>query len=126
MLTLAQWCLQITLNTLEAEVHECPLVSLSDIRSKRPSLHRQFTVNSFSHSVIESITGRIPSVNIVDDGNDIVGKGKIRDTLTPVPEESNSSEADTQTSSQQTHKGMLFVYFNILHACTCMTCVFYK
>ena len=114
MLTLAQWCLQITLNTLEAEVHECPLVSLSDIRLKRPSLHRQFTVNSFTHSIMDSIVGGIPSVNIVDNGNEAVSKGKFRDPLTPVPEEPSSSQADVQTIPQSAHQGKyFFLYFNV-------------
>lgn len=59
VLTLTQWCLQITLNTMESEGHECSFLSNSP--KKKGVLQRQLTIDP---SILESLTGDIPTVNI--------------------------------------------------------------
>ena len=56
MLTLIQWCLQITLNTVESQGHECSF--LLGTPKKKPVLQHQPTIDS---SLLESL---VPSVSV--------------------------------------------------------------
>ncbi len=95
MLTLTMWCLQITINTLEADGHTCTFL-LSGEANKRPSLQRQLTIDTFTNSITESIA---------DDSSNpstpVISKTRSRDFLTPVLE-----DQDTATSSKSKGKSL--------------------
>ena len=95
MLTLTQWCLQITLNTLESDGHECSFLSNSE-KSKQPSLQRQFTIDAFTHSVMESITGNVSPTKDTGSSTPEIVKSNFKQLLTPVPEEAKSSKDEGQ------------------------------
>ncbi len=93
MLTLVVWCLQITLHTLESDGHDCSFLSSSE-KSKRPSLQRQFTIDAFTHSVMESITGGVSATK--DTGSSTPEIVKSKELLSPFPEGAKSSKAKGQ------------------------------
>lgn len=105
MLILTQWCLHITLNTLDEEPHECKLISLTDIQSKRPSLHRQFTIDTFANSVLESLQGEIPKVTIDDGANEDPAERKLYKPLIPFPEEPEPRDPITTASTESVPEG---------------------
>ena len=58
---LASWCLEITLNTIKAEPHQCTCLTAADVKSQRPALKRQ--------ELVETLTTPldIPTVNVIED-----------------------------------------------------------
>lgn len=84
MLTLTLWCLQITLNTLESDGHTCSL--LLEKRNKRPSLQHQLTIDTFTNSIMESITG-----DVSNPSTPVIAKSRSRELLTPVPENQDAA-----------------------------------
>ena len=110
MLTLARWCLEIALNTLEVEPHICSLLSLSEQRSDRPALQRQNTVESYGSSGPETPTLDSPLITIaaasgnklaVPQGNQPRDREREGAALTPVPEETESSHVHRSGPSQK-------------------------
>ena len=100
MNTLASWCMQITLNSLEALPHECPVLNGTGTRP-HPVLHRQ--VESFEYS--DKITNRRSRGEnpVISEGGLSVAQGGGREgMLTPVPEDPKNQEDLNQSDSETT------------------------
>ena len=100
ILTLARWCLEITLNTLEVEPHVCSLLNLSEQKYDRPALQRQNTIESCGSSGPDTPTLDSPLITVapasgsrlvVPQGNQPREREREGAALTPVPEETESS-----------------------------------
>ncbi len=100
--SLARWCFAISLNTLEATPHECPLLSsptegrgLDGGGKNKPPLRRQPTIESNSSS--SSLGAAEDSLDVTVGGK---GGGVGRDAvLTPVPEDFEESRESMSSSS---------------------------
>ena len=70
---LSRWCLEVAVKTVQAEPHHCVYLTVSDLKSHRPALRRQTTVES-SGSVPATPINEIPTVNIIEGSPAAVAK----------------------------------------------------